>query len=38
MIGQSAVVYDDIPYFYTDQFDLGMELSGLSRRSWPAPS
>ncbi|SDZ08659.1 NAD(P)/FAD-dependent oxidoreductase [Herbiconiux ginsengi] len=22
------VVYDDIPYFYTDQFDLGMEYSG----------
>lgn len=23
-----AVSYDDIPYFYTDQFDLGMEYSG----------
>jgi 3-phenylpropionate/trans-cinnamate dioxygenase ferredoxin reductase subunit len=22
------VEYDDIPYFYTDQFDLGMEYSG----------
>ena len=28
MIGQIAVDYDGIPYFYTDQFDLGMELSG----------
>jgi NADPH-dependent 2,4-dienoyl-CoA reductase/sulfur reductase-like enzyme len=27
MLGQ-PVVYDDIPYFYTDQFDLGMEYSG----------
>jgi len=27
MMGQSAV-HDGIPYFYTDQFDLGMELSG----------
>jgi len=27
MLGQ-AVVYDEIPYFYTDQFDLGMEYSG----------
>lgn len=27
MLGQS-VVFDDIPYFYTDQFDLGMEYSG----------
>ncbi|MCX7523405.1 FAD-dependent oxidoreductase [Microbacterium sp. STN6] len=27
MLGQS-VSYDDIPYFYTDQFDLGMEYSG----------
>ena len=27
MLGQ-AVSYDDIPYFYTDQFDLGMEYSG----------
>ncbi|MHA7269908.1 NAD(P)/FAD-dependent oxidoreductase [Arthrobacter sp. HLT1-20] len=27
MLGQQAVL-DDIPYFYTDQFDLGMEYSG----------
>lgn len=27
MMGRSAV-HDKIPYFYTDQFDLGMELSG----------
>jgi 3-phenylpropionate/trans-cinnamate dioxygenase ferredoxin reductase subunit len=27
MAGQDAVL-DDIPYFYTDQFDLGMEYSG----------
>jgi NADPH-dependent 2,4-dienoyl-CoA reductase/sulfur reductase-like enzyme len=27
MLGQS-VAYDDIPYFYTDQFDIGMEYSG----------
>lgn len=27
MLGRDAV-YDDIPYFYTDQYDLGMELSG----------
>lgn len=27
MLGQH-VVFDDIPYFYTDQYDLGMELSG----------
>jgi len=27
MLGQS-VVHDMIPYFYTDQFDLGMEYSG----------
>jgi len=27
MLGQD-VVYDAIPYFYTDQYDLGMELSG----------
>ncbi|QDZ14741.1 NAD(P)/FAD-dependent oxidoreductase [Humibacter ginsenosidimutans] len=25
---ERGVVYDDIPYFYTDQFDLGMEFSG----------
>ncbi|GAA3889530.1 FAD-dependent oxidoreductase [Leifsonia kafniensis] len=24
----AAVSYDEIPYFYTDQFDLGMEYSG----------
>ncbi|WP_315912977.1 FAD-dependent oxidoreductase [Arthrobacter sp. lap29] len=27
MLGKDAVL-DDIPYFYTDQFDLGMEYSG----------
>jgi 3-phenylpropionate/trans-cinnamate dioxygenase ferredoxin reductase subunit len=27
MLGQPAV-YDRLPYFYTDQFDLGMEYSG----------
>ena len=27
MLGQPAS-FDDIPYFYTDQYDLGMELSG----------
>ncbi|MEU4543029.1 NAD(P)/FAD-dependent oxidoreductase [Nonomuraea dietziae] len=27
MLGQE-VVYDRVPYFYTDQFDLGMEFSG----------
>lgn len=27
MLGQ-PVSYDEIPYFYTDQFDLGVELSG----------
>jgi NADPH-dependent 2,4-dienoyl-CoA reductase/sulfur reductase-like enzyme len=27
MLGQAAVL-DNIPYFYTDQFDLGMEYSG----------
>lgn len=27
MLGQ-AVTYDRIPYFYTDQYDLGMEYSG----------
>lgn len=27
LLGQ-AVGYDEIPYFYTDQFDLGMEYSG----------
>ena len=28
-----AVSYDEIPYFYTDQFDLGMEYSGYG--NWP---
>ncbi|NUS08965.1 MAG: FAD-dependent oxidoreductase [Nonomuraea sp.] len=28
MLGQD-VVHDPIPYFYTDQYDLGMEFSGL---------
>ncbi|MHB1235770.1 MAG: oxidoreductase C-terminal domain-containing protein, partial [Microbacteriaceae bacterium] len=27
MLGQQ-VVYDRVPYFYTDQYDLGMEYSG----------
>jgi 3-phenylpropionate/trans-cinnamate dioxygenase ferredoxin reductase subunit len=27
MLGQ-AVAFDRIPYFYTDQYDLGMEYSG----------
>jgi 3-phenylpropionate/trans-cinnamate dioxygenase ferredoxin reductase subunit len=27
MLGENAE-YDDIPYFYTDQYDLGMEYSG----------
>lgn len=27
MLGKAAS-FDDIPYFYTDQYDLGMELSG----------
>lgn len=27
ILGQSAV-HDDIPYFFTDQYDLGMEFSG----------
>ena len=27
MLGQE-VVYDRLPYFYTDQYDLGMEYSG----------
>jgi 3-phenylpropionate/trans-cinnamate dioxygenase ferredoxin reductase component len=29
MLGQQ-VSYDRVPYFYTDQFDLGMEYSGLA--------
>jgi 3-phenylpropionate/trans-cinnamate dioxygenase ferredoxin reductase subunit len=28
MLGQD-VVYDRVPYFFTDQYDLGMEYSGL---------
>ena len=31
MLGQ-PVVYDPVPYFYSDQYDLGMECAGL-----PAP-
>jgi 3-phenylpropionate/trans-cinnamate dioxygenase ferredoxin reductase subunit len=27
-IAGETVVYDDIPYFFTDQYDLGMEYSG----------
>ncbi|MBO3750393.1 FAD-dependent oxidoreductase [Streptosporangiaceae bacterium NEAU-GS5] len=27
MLGQDAI-YDDVPYFYTDQFEIGMEFSG----------
>jgi 3-phenylpropionate/trans-cinnamate dioxygenase ferredoxin reductase subunit len=27
MLGQT-VVYDEVPYFYTDQYDLGMEFAG----------
>ncbi|MFF4234780.1 NAD(P)/FAD-dependent oxidoreductase [Actinomadura geliboluensis] len=29
MLGQD-VVYDRIPYFFTDQYDLGMEMSGVA--------
>jgi 3-phenylpropionate/trans-cinnamate dioxygenase ferredoxin reductase subunit len=28
MLGDVEAVYDRVPYFYTDQFDLGMEYSG----------
>ena len=28
MLGDSGAVYERLPYFYTDQFDLGMEYSG----------
>lgn len=28
MLGQADAVFDAIPYFYTDQYDLGMEYSG----------
>ena len=36
MLGQD-VTYDRVPYFFTDQYDLGMEYSGLGRarrRPW----
>jgi hypothetical protein len=29
MLGQE-VVYDRVPYFYSDQYDLGMEYSGFA--------
>jgi 3-phenylpropionate/trans-cinnamate dioxygenase ferredoxin reductase component len=32
MLGQQAV-YDRLPYFFSDQYDVGMEYSGLAR-SW----
>jgi 3-phenylpropionate/trans-cinnamate dioxygenase ferredoxin reductase subunit len=32
MLGQE-VSYDRVPYFYSDQYDLGMEYSGLGRAS-----
>jgi hypothetical protein len=32
MLGQ-PVSYDRVPYFYTDQYDLGMEYSGLGNPS-----
>lgn len=28
MLGRDGAVYDRLPYFYTDQFDLGMEYTG----------
>jgi 3-phenylpropionate/trans-cinnamate dioxygenase ferredoxin reductase subunit len=31
MLGK-PVAYDRLPYFYSDQYDLGMEYSGLARR------
>ncbi|MFD6193474.1 NAD(P)/FAD-dependent oxidoreductase [Streptomyces sp. NPDC060275] len=31
MLGQDAV-YDRLPYFYTDQYDLGMEYTGYTER------
>jgi 3-phenylpropionate/trans-cinnamate dioxygenase ferredoxin reductase subunit len=31
MLGRS-VAYDRIPYFYSDQYDVGMEYAGLARR------
>ena len=30
MLGQSAL-YDRLPYFFSDQYDVGMEYSGLAR-------
>jgi 3-phenylpropionate/trans-cinnamate dioxygenase ferredoxin reductase subunit len=30
MLGES-VSYDRLPYFYSDQYDLGMEYSGYAR-------
>ena len=40
MLGSDAV-YDRLPYFFTDQYDLGMEYTGYvepggSTRSWSA--
>jgi 3-phenylpropionate/trans-cinnamate dioxygenase ferredoxin reductase subunit len=29
MLGQD-VVYDRVPYFFSDQYDLGMEMSGVA--------
>jgi 3-phenylpropionate/trans-cinnamate dioxygenase ferredoxin reductase subunit len=34
MLGQD-VVHDRVPYFFTDQYELGMEYSGLSRPDAP---
>jgi 3-phenylpropionate/trans-cinnamate dioxygenase ferredoxin reductase subunit len=34
MLGQ-VVVHDRVPYFFTDQYELGMEYSGLSRPDAP---
>jgi 3-phenylpropionate/trans-cinnamate dioxygenase ferredoxin reductase component len=34
MLGQE-VSYDRVPYFFTDQYDLGMEYSGLNDRDAP---
>ncbi|HET6919016.1 MAG TPA: FAD-dependent oxidoreductase [Jiangellaceae bacterium] len=33
MLGQD-VVYDELPYFYTDQYDLGMEYIGHAPPGW----
>jgi 3-phenylpropionate/trans-cinnamate dioxygenase ferredoxin reductase subunit len=30
MLGAADASYDDLPYFYTDQYDLGMEYIGLA--------